>query len=484
VSDARAAPRGDEVERAAARASLWSAVGLAWTLAVPFAVGVGVLVVERVPEQSVLLFAGVAAAASALSAAMASTGLRTTPRGVVARAIAVVVVALGVRLAMPSPWGAIAAIRGGDEPLVTGVIGAAGVVVLLAMVVGTLLSIELTLLAKEDSSRLRVRAAQQRILQGWWLTLLGLAVVHFLTGAIFVPVVAAAVVLGAVAGVVLLADVGAGVPPIGALRPPLAAAPRSPARRGILGALAACGATLLVALPLLPTVPLNLADRLAGLMLDPEIGRRRRGPVDVPDFEFDEPPADPAPLLDLRLRAEELVATIPTWVGWVALVLVLVGLLAFSRPRRLLASLGATLLALVSGRWSRRRAEDDTELERAETVPLSRAGHPPRTGLLDRFRPRPRDPRRAIVHDYLRAERIFAKAELERTTGETPLEHGARVDGLRALPAARELAGILSTARYGRIEPLQALADRSHELVREIDRAAQLREGAPATRDG
>jgi hypothetical protein len=451
--------------------ALWYAVALGCTLVVPFALAVGLLVVERVPGQSVLLFVGLGVGTTAVSAALAITRPRPSLKAVLARVVVVVLLAVAVRFALPSPAANLAAIRAGEELVITGVVGAAGAVVAFAMAVGHLLTSDLLTFVRERDSRAHLVDQQRRVLLGWFGALLGVALVNLFTGALAFPLVAVATLVAAGAGLLLLVDLGARAEPIGSLRPPLAAVPRGPARRGGAALLAAVGLLLLVVAPILPTVPLALSDRLAEL-LDPDIPRGQRTGT-PPDFAGSEIPEEPPLWLDLRQRAEEVLVAIPDWVGWVVLALLLALVLAAIRPQRWFGSIGAVLAALLRGRWSALRRGKDTEAEAASAVDAVVAPRAARAGAFDRFRPRPRDPRRAIVHDYLKAERLFARVELARTTGETPLEHGDRVAGLRSLPAAQELASLASTARYAAPDPDPAVAERSLELVRELERAVK-----------
>ncbi len=98
-----------------------------------------------------------------------------------------------------------------------------------------------------------------------------------------------------------------------------------------------------------------------------------------------------------------------------------------------------------------------------------------RSGRFDRFRPRPRDPRGAILHDYLRAERALARHEFGREGWETLFEHADRL-GLGG--EHRELAEIASEARYARPDPPADAAVRSRELARTVIRG--VRSGRPA----
>jgi hypothetical protein len=125
--------------------------------------------------------------------------------------------------------------------------------------------------------------------------------------------------------------------------------------------------------------------------------------------------------------------------------------------------------------WLRRRRRpssgSDDDLE--EVDPLGTEEVPRRRrGRLDRFRPRPRDPRGAILHDYLRAERTLAREDLGRERFETPLEHAGR---LGLADEHHELAHLASVARYGREDPPTIMAERSRELARHVVRHVRQR---------
>lgn len=132
----------------------------------------------------------------------------------------------------------------------------------------------------------------------------------------------------------------------------------------------------------------------------------------------------------------------------------------------------ATILEWLRAGGGRRRDED----QRYDPVEeLERDAASSRSDRFDRFRPRPRDPRGAILHDYLRAERALTRHESGREGWETLFEHADRL-GLGA--EHRELAEIASEARYARPEPPAEAANRSRELARTVIRGIRSRRPA------
>lgn len=173
----------------------------------------------------------------------------------------------------------------------------------------------------------------------------------------------------------------------------------------------------------------------------------------------------------LRVPNDNLFANVadpPWWV--VSLLVALLGWVVL-RPRQwraLLARLWRLLrgvLGLGDG-----DAEADVESWHGDD-PIGRGTSRLRQ-TLQRLLPRPRDPRQAIIHDYLRLDRTLLRENdddhaMARERWETPLEHAQRIT---LGEAHAELAALTSMARFARQPPTDADARRSLELRQAVER--------------
>jgi hypothetical protein len=279
--------------------------------------------------------------------------------------------------------------------------------------------------------------------------------------------------LGTVAGVVGVVVGGATVahlrtvtPHPGGRRPPIVVTATRLRRLAIGGAVGAAGIVAVAIVVSLPPAVTEASPRLIAWLtqveFDPD-GPNFWRPGDGPQVSEGTDVGEPVPQTQVeRERGGELDAP-PTWpyiaiVSFIALA-VLVYWIREDRWRRIWSTIWGWL------RW-RPRSGSDPEHPLEDVDPLVREGPSrERRPRFERFRPRPRDARGAILYDYLRAERALAKEDLGRDGWETPLEHAARL-GLD--DEHRELAHLASVARYGRDDPPQAMAERSRHLAKHV----------------
>jgi hypothetical protein len=228
---------------------------------------------------------------------------------------------------------------------------------------------------------------------------------------------------------------------------------------------------------IVPVLPGALSEGLgrpsewvADLDLDWEPQRSR---AVAPDGEreqlLDRGPVDIWRPLRLPDRGELVV---PGWVQVVVAVAIGAGLLVLLRPDRWRGTLRRLWAALRGAAWE----DEEQGFEGLQSLEDHGADGGGRSGrfrdVVERVRPRPRDPRQAIVHDYLRLDRVLTRQDRGRRADETPLEHASRVgtdvsavDG-RALS---ELAALVGVARYGRAAPTEVDADRSRALAQALE---------------
>jgi hypothetical protein len=82
---------------------------------------------------------------------------------------------------------------------------------------------------------------------------------------------------------------------------------------------------------------------------------------------------------------------------------------------------------------------------------------------VERFRPRPREPAAAILHDYRLVQRRLPDGRRRRPS-ETVLAHAVRED----IGALSELADLVCDIRYAGRRPTTTDADRSRQLTRTL----------------
>jgi hypothetical protein len=431
--------------------------------------------IEGFPVWAVVVITAVVAVAMGL------LGVDAKPpgiTGIASRLVGAAVLALAVRMTVPTPGTALAEVRDGDALLVSGAALVVFGLLVLSATVGHLVTTRLVTIAAGQPTTQAARAYGQQLLTTAWGSGLGLLVLAGLThgaaGLLGQLLFVAALVIALAA----IADLRGRIPPPGATRPPIVAAPRSVLLASIaMALLAAVTVTAIV----VPTLPEGLQDGLgrpsewlAELDIDwtPE-----RAPVHAPEGDraqiHGREDIEPRRIPWAPDRIQEAV---PLWVQVLAGIALLSLLLLILRPERWVATVRRLWTALRGGRW------DDEEAVFDELEPLEDDDAGGRRGrfrdALERVRPRPRDPRQAIVHDYLRVQRQLTRNDEGRRRDETPLEHAARLRTSWAGPSGTgadlspldELAGLVSTARYGPAAPSPAIAERSRELQQVLER--------------
>jgi hypothetical protein len=443
------------------------ALGLSAALSLPLGIGVA-----AVTARNVAGFPTAAVVVLTLVSGLLGTGLAAiTPlpklRQLGARVLGAVVVALLVRLTIPSPSAAVRAVLAWEAPLVTGSVVVVTLLLLLAHAYGHLFFVRVATLATPSDTMERRRWAEDRLTSGGWGAALVLTVVGSFTGGATGALGVVVTVVAVLAGLWLLADLRDRTRPPGSRRAAVLAVPQRVRRVSIAAALAVATAVAVLAVPVVPTVdvlggeePPGWLQRLTlpdtdrrGTPSDPVVGRH----TDRADDDAEVREVEDAGLLAL-----------PTWPLAALLGALVIGLLMALRPAAWLATL-RRLLAVLSGGRLGGEPDDAGEFDAVERAARDGSGGRWR-GALDRWRPRPRDPRHAIVHDYLRAERALARADIGRSSAETPIEHAARVHLDRQLD---RLAAIVSTARFAPAEPTEDDADEARRLAGEVQEAVR-----------
>jgi hypothetical protein len=445
------------------------ALGLAAALSLPLGIGVATLTGRNVtgfPTVAVVLLTLVSGLLGTLLAAVVPL---PKLRQLGARLLGALVVALLVRLTIPSPSIAIAALRAWEAPLVTGSVLVVTLLLLLAHAYGHLFMVRVSAVATPSDTMERRRWAEERLTSAGWGAALLLTVVAAVTGRATGALGVVVTVVAVLAGLWLLADLRDRTRPPGARRAAVVAVPRTVRRASIGSALALATAVAMLAVPLVPTVDvlggeeppgwlqrltLPDRDRTRQLPSDPVIGRH----VDTDEEDREGREVEDAGLI-----------TLPTWPLGVMLAALVVGLLLALRPASWLATLRRLLAVLTGGRLGG-GPDEGGEFDAVERASREAAGGGRWRGALDRLRPRPRDPRHAIVHDYLRTERALARADRGRASTETPLEHAARVHLDGQLDG---LAALVSTARFAPGEPSEADAEEARRLAAEVQEAVR-----------
>jgi hypothetical protein len=459
---------GGARERIEDAPGLRHALGLAAAVALPLGIGVAAATASTVagfPTAAVVLLT---LAAGLLGAGLAAVTPLPKLRQLGARLLGALLAALLVRLAMPSPSVAVRALLAWEAPLVTGSVLVVTLLLLVAHAYGHLLMVRVTAVATPSDTVARRRWAEERLTSASWGAALLLTVVAAVTGGA-TGALGVVVTVGAVlAGLWLLADLRDRTRPPGARRAAVLAVPRRVRRASIALALAVTTAVAVLAVPVVPTVDVVGGEEPPGWLQrltlpdtdrrsspsDPVIGRH----ADVDDEDREVREVEDAGLL-----------TLPTWPFAALLAALVVGLLMALRPSSWLATL-RRLLAVLSGGRLGADPDADGEFDAVERAARDGAGGGRWRDALGRLRLRPRDPRHAIVHDYLRAERALARADRGRAAAETPLEHAARV---RLDDQLVGLAALVSTARFAPGEPTEADADDARRLAGEVQEAVR-----------
>jgi hypothetical protein len=458
---------GSRHDRAAeAAAGIRHAVGLAIAFALPVGMGVAAATGLRVAGFPVVGVTLLAVASAVLGSVLAAIRPLPRIRQLGARAVGAVAIAILVRLTIPSLREALPAVRRFEAPLLTGSVVVVTILLLVVHAYGHLFTARVAAVAAGNANLERAQWAEQRVTSATFGAAVVLAIVAAATANATGWFGLLLTLGGVVAGLVLVLDLRDKAPPTpGSRRAAVLAVPRQVRLRSALGALAVTVVLTGLAVPLTPTVDLRVSDRLPGWIENLTIERDRR-PAPPGDGRGRHLLGD-VPEVDSRVREDGGLIDLPTGPLAALLAAVVFGLLALLRPDRWLETLRRLLALLTGGRLGGLdRDEGDIEaIERAETD-RSRGRW---RDALDRFRPRPRDPRHAIVHDYLRAERALARAERPRRHDETPLEHAARVGVAEELTT---LAALASTARFAPREPSDADADRARTLAQAVERAA------------
>jgi hypothetical protein len=421
-----------------------------------------------------------------VSVAMGLLGVDAKPpgiTGIASRLVGAALVALAVRMTVPTPGTAFAEVREGDALLVSGAALVVFGLLVLSATVGHLVTTRLVTIAAGQPTTQAARAYGQQLLTTAWGSGLGLLVIAGLThraaGLLGQLLFVAALVIALAA----IADLRGRIPPPGATRPPIVAAPRSVLLASIAMALLAA---VTVTAILVPTLPEGLQDGL---------GRPSEWLAEVDlDWAPERAPAhgpagDRAQIHgreDIEARRipwapDRIQEAVPLWIRVLIGAGLVLLLLLILRPERWVATVGRLWTVLRGGRW------EDEEAVFDELEPVEDGDDGGRRGrfrdAFERVRPRPRDPRQAIVHDYLRVQRQLTRNDEGRRRGETPLEHAARLraawtdlDGSGADPSPLdELAQLVSAARYGAAAPSVAIAERSRELQQVVERELRRR---------
>jgi hypothetical protein len=425
----------------------------------------------------VLLVAATTVGAGVLGVDAPRPGLR----GIGSRIVGAAVLAVVVRLTVPSPGVAIAEVREGAAFLVSGVAIVTFGALLLGFAVGHLVASRTVVIARGRPTLDAARADDRQLVVSAWGTALTLLLVagltHRTTGT------SGTVLLGVtlIVGLVTVADLRAHIPPPGgASRPAVVATPTSIGRTAsVLAAAAVVVGTALT----VPVVPAALQEGLGrpsewtADLFDRDWSPQRSpawSPEELPERRLDRERSE---TIERHETLEDRSLSVPPWLSWVLTVVLVALLLVVLRPDRWGRALRRMWGALRHGV----PADDDTRFEPLQPIEDDAADDGPAgrfRGALDRVRLRPRDPRQAIVHDYLRIDRLLAREELGRAIEETPLEHAARlrssaIGGLES--GLAELAGLVSAARYGRSAPAPSVADRSRELQQLLERELRAR---------
>ena len=345
------------------------------------------------------------------------------------------------------------------------------VAIVAAHAVGHGVAAKVALFADGPRTRYADRAGEEGMF-GMWLVAVAVSVVAVGLANQYVGVVGAVVTVVAVTvGGATVAHLRATTPRPGGRRPAIVVGSPRLWRAAVAGTLAITAVFTFVAVASLPPAITEASPRFIAWVsqVDFEPETPRFAPRDDGERVTEGGDAGVEIPEDIEQRERPELDRAPTWpfvlIGAALVTWLLVYLLREDRWSHVWRAVWRWLRL---GRGGRRGS--DEEYGAVEPLERARSSRSVWTERLERFRPRPRDPRGAILHDYLRAERTLARQDLGRDRWETPLEHAARL-GLDE--EHRELADLASTARYGRAEPPEETAERTRELSRHVVRAVK-----------
>lgn len=416
----------------------------------------------------------VATVATALVAVvLVADSLELGLRQVGARVVGVSMLALVLRFAHPDPVTAWNAYRSGDEALASARLLVPMAAMLLALVAGQVIATKVTAAIVGSRAANADRARESTAMQVWF----GATVALLLLAASDVgrvPWVQALLVAGPLVGLFTLADLRTRLRGPDSDRPVVRAGPRrtvGTTAAATLGVLLLGAASGVVALPDRAMEGMGRPSEWIGGAFDWDVRQRTGGRDGVVGAGSQHRERDGnqggRPFDDRTTPLFSNVSNPPWWV--VAAGVALLGWVVF-KPRYWRTVLGR-IWALLRGLLGLAPVDDGEvtawDGERAQ----GRGGGSRLRGVFDRFRPRPRDPRQAVIHDYLRVERAVASGDREhlrsRAAWETPLEHAERVT---LGEAYEELAALTSTARFAKQPPSAADAERSLHLREAVER--------------
>lgn len=439
----------------------------------PAGYAVAALLGRRIEGFPTLTVTTLTVAVALLGAALTSDGAQPDLADVFARVAILALVAVGVGMFVPSLGGSLSDVAARWTNLFASPFLQVLVVFLLAHATGHGVAVRVAMFVDGARTRQTDRLREENLLLMWLAAAtITVAAVGLASGAIG-PLAGGLAVMAMLISGLVIAHLRATTPHAGGRRPAIVVTSMPLRRFAVGGAVAVVVLVAVVGVAMLPPVITEASPRLVAWLSQYNIE------ADTPPMWFEPDPegaevtegGDQGGELDddtVRERVGE--GDVPLWplpvitgalLLWLAVYLIRAG-----RWRELWA---AILEWLHAGR-GRRRGEDQRydpleELERDATSSV-------RSERFDRFRPRPRDPRGAILHDYLRAERALARHEFGREGWETLFEHADRI-GLGA--EHRELAELASDARYAHPEPSADAALRSRELARTVIRGVKAR---------
>lgn len=403
--------------------------------------------------------------------AMAPDSLRLRVRQVATRFLGLVLLALAIRFAQPDPLAAWESYRAGAETLTSSRFLVPLLLFVVAIVAAQVISTKVAAAVVGARTANADRARETTAVQVWF----GVTTLFLLFGAAPAgrsPWVLACLVLGPIAALFVLADLRTTLRGPDGDRPVLRGGPRRAIHVTAGVALAGVVGLAGVGLALLPDRTMEGLGRPSewvGDAFDWDFRQRtgqRDGVVGGGEHADREDDAEGVARADRTSNIFSNVADPPWW-----LIAGLVALVAWAvfRPKQW-GRLLQRLWLLLRGAMGLSTDAGDTEAWSGDVV----AGRGPSRlrQALQRLLPRPRDPRQAVIYDYLRVERALERGNdddhaLARELWETPLEHAERVT---LGEAHAELAALTSTARFAREAPSATDAERSLELRHAVER--------------
>lgn len=383
--------------------------------------------------------------------------------GLATRAILLLALITAVRFTVPSPGTALAEVRAGDAPIISGAMLVLMLLVAVGYGIGHATATGTATIATPAPTTEVARTRDQRAMVAWWSAQVVLVAVLGAMSSRAGTTGSMLVAGSALTTLVLLADLRLRTAPPDGARPAIITASRRLRSTALVLALLVTVAGAAVLTPLFPVEELRRPPSMPNL--ERWLVESTDELQDALDDDLEGFNPVPEEIQEDATRGREW--NLPT-IPWQLPVAVAVLLVAIAlRPHRWRLGWHQLLRLLRIGRTP--DVTEPGELGVVDPGEVSEEDREPGGRLrraLRRLRPRTREPREEVLHHYFHVERLLERQEQGRQPYETPHEHAVRV---HVSDAHAALADLAADARFARVAPHGDAVARARELRREIE---------------